>query len=96
MFLLGLPLALYLFQNSLGSQASFEGYKAFVASPFAKLVLLALIWAYLHHFCAGVRYLLLDLHVGTERDSARKSALASIAVSLALTAIFALKLFGAF
>jgi succinate dehydrogenase / fumarate reductase cytochrome b subunit len=96
LFLLGLPLVLYLFQNSLGSQASFESYKAFVASPLAKLVLLALIWAYLHHFCAGVRYLLLDLHVGTEKDSARKSALAAIAVSLALTAIFALKLFGAF
>jgi succinate dehydrogenase / fumarate reductase cytochrome b subunit len=96
LFLVGLPLCLYLFQQSLGSPTSFEAYRGFVSSPLAKLVLLALIWAYLHHFCAGIRYLLLDLHVGTDKDSARKSALTSLAISLALTALVALKLFGAF
>lgn len=96
MFLVGLPVVLFLFQSSLGSQASFESYKAFVSHPLAKLILLALIWAYLHHFCAGIRYLLLDLHIGTDKDSARKSALAAIAISLVLTAIVAIKLFGGF
>lgn len=96
MFLVGLPFALYLFQQSLGSAASFEAYKAIVSSGLVKLILLVLIWAYLHHFCAGIRYLLLDLHIGTDRESARTSALISMGVSGLLTAIVALKLFGVF
>jgi succinate dehydrogenase / fumarate reductase cytochrome b subunit len=96
MFLVGLPVVLYLFQSSLGSQSAFEGFKGFVSHPLAKLLLLGLIWAYLHHFCAGIRYLLLDLHIGADKDSARKSALSAIAISLVLTALAAIKLFGGF
>jgi succinate dehydrogenase / fumarate reductase, cytochrome b subunit len=96
MFLVGLPLILFLFQMSLGAGAGFDGLTAFVASPLGKLILLGLIWSYLHHFCAGIRYLLLDLHIGTAKEQARSSALSVLAVSLALTLICALKLFGAF
>jgi succinate dehydrogenase / fumarate reductase cytochrome b subunit len=96
MFLLGLPFVLYLFQQSITSEISFESYRALVSGWFAKLVLLALIWAYLHHFCAGIRYLVLDLHVGVEKDQARTSAAVVVGVSLALTLVVALKLFGAF
>ena len=52
-----------------------------------KLILLGLIWAYLHHFCMGIRVLLLDVHVGIEKPQARASAMAVLAVSLALTGI---------
>lgn len=96
MFLVGLPFVLYCLQLSVGSDASFGAFRALAAHPIAKLLFLALIWAYLHHFCAGIRYLLLDLHVGTDKDQARTSALSVIAVGLALTLLFALKLFGAF
>jgi succinate dehydrogenase / fumarate reductase cytochrome b subunit len=41
---------------------------------FVKLLLLGLLWAYLHHFCAGIRFLLLDMHVGIEKEAARSSA----------------------
>jgi len=67
-----------------------------VGSVLGKLVLLGVIWAYLHHFCAGIRYLLLDIHVGTDKDQARSSAGVVLAVSLVLTGLVALKLFGAF
>ena len=96
LFLFGLPFLLYCLQLSLGPDAAFAKFKAIAANPFAKLVFLGLIWAYLHHFCAGIRYLLLDLHIGTEKDQARTSSFAVLAVSLALTLVFALKLFGAF
>lgn len=96
LFLFGLPFLLYCLQLSLGPDAAFAKFKAMAGHPFAKLVFLALIWAYLHHFCAGIRYLLLDLHIGTEKDQARTSSFAVLAVSLALTLVFALKLFGAF
>jgi succinate dehydrogenase / fumarate reductase cytochrome b subunit len=54
------------------------------------------VWAYLHHFCAGIRHLLMDAHVGVDKVSGKKSALIVFAVSLPLTALVALKLFGAF
>jgi succinate dehydrogenase / fumarate reductase cytochrome b subunit len=94
MFLLGLPLVLYLFQQSLLSELSFGRFLALAGHWVVKVVLLGLLWAYLHHFCAGVRYLLLDVHVGTEKASATRSAHWVLIVSLALTLLVALKLFG--
>ena len=51
-------------------------------SPLVKLILLGLIWLYLHHFCAGIRYLLLDLHKGIDLESARLSSKIVFAVSI--------------
>jgi succinate dehydrogenase / fumarate reductase cytochrome b subunit len=96
LFLVGLPFLLYLFQQSLGSEISFESYRAIVSHWFAKLVLLGLAWAYLHHFCAGIRHLFLDLDIGTEKLQARSSAAAVLAISLTLTLLVAAKIFGVF
>lgn len=96
LFLVGLPIALYLLSTSISSELSFERYRAFVGSVWVKLLLLALIWAFLHHAIAGTRYLLLDRHVGIQKDAARKSAIAVLALSLASTVVLGLKLFGAF
>jgi succinate dehydrogenase / fumarate reductase cytochrome b subunit len=96
MFLVGLPLVLYLFQQSVVSELSFERYREFVANPFVKLVLVGIIWAYLHHLLAGVRHLLMDLDVGVDKAAGRTSAAIVLAVSLALTVIFAAKVFGLF
>jgi succinate dehydrogenase / fumarate reductase, cytochrome b subunit len=95
MFLL-IPFVLYLFDKSVTSEISFVTFKTVLAHPFIKLVVLALIWAYLHHFCAGIRFLLLDLHMGISKPASAKSAVGVLVVSLALTAIFAAKLFGLF
>ena len=58
------------------------------------LVLLGLLWSFLHHFCMGIRILLLDIHVGIDKVAAHKSSIAVMAVSLALTAILGGKLLG--
>jgi succinate dehydrogenase / fumarate reductase cytochrome b subunit len=63
-----------------------------VGHPLAKLLLLGLMWAYLHHFCAGIRFLLLDMHKGLELATARKSSVAVLVVSLTLTVILGVKL----
>ena len=73
---------------------SFAWIASIAANPIVKLVFLVLIWGYLHHFCAGIRYLLLDLHLGIDKLSAKKSAGVVFGVSLALTLVFGLKLFG--
>lgn len=83
-----------LFALSVGSPESFASIQSWVANPLCKLVLLALIWGYLHHFCAGIRYLVLDLHIGNDKHTAQKTAGVVFGVSLALTLVFGLKLFG--
>jgi succinate dehydrogenase / fumarate reductase cytochrome b subunit len=95
MFLL-LPFVLYMLDKSLTSEISFEYFKGYTSNVLVKLAILALVWSYLHHFSAGVRHLLMDLHMGLDKDSARKSAVSVFAVSIPLTALVALKLFGAF
>jgi succinate dehydrogenase / fumarate reductase cytochrome b subunit len=96
LFLFGIPFLLYLLQQSLTSELSFMNYSAIVGSVLGKLVLLVLGWAFLHHAIAGIRYLLLDRHVGIEKASSHLSAQIALGVSLLLTLLFALKLFGAF
>jgi succinate dehydrogenase / fumarate reductase cytochrome b subunit len=96
LFLIGLPFVLYLFQQSLLSEISFDNYRAIVSHWFAKLVLLGLAWAYLHHLCAGIRYLFLDLDIGVDKAASRSSAAVVLAISLTLTFLVALKIFGVF
>lgn len=93
MFLL-LPFILFLLEKSLTSEESFVFFKGLVSGPFVKLVILALVWAYLHHFCAGIRHLFMDFHYGLEKDAARKSAASVLTVSLVLAGVIGLKLFG--
>lgn len=96
LFLVGLPFVLYLLQQSLTSEISFESYRAVVRSIPAKLLLLVLIWAFVHHAIAGIRYLLLDRHVGIQKFAAAKSAKAVLASSVGITVVLGAKLFGAF
>ena len=95
LFLL-LPFILYLFDQSLASELSFMQFQAFTDHFLVKLICLGLIWSFLHHFCAGIRYLLLDLEIGVEKIAANKSAIIVLIVSLTLTAAVGAKLFGLF
>lgn len=87
-----LPLLLWLLDNSLYSQSSFTGFQSFIAHPLVKILLLGLIWAFLHHLCAGIRFIALDLHYGTELQKARSSSTLVLVVSLVLTVILGVKL----
>ena len=87
LYLIGLPLLLVGVQRSLESQEAFDSFRAALSHPLAKIVLIGLIWAYLHHFCAGIRFLLLDVHQGIELRPARLSSVIVLVVSLALTLI---------
>ena len=81
---------LYLLDTSLASEQGFARVKEhYLQLPVVKLALVVFIWAYAHHFCAGIRFLLLDLNKGIELAPARRSAVAVLIVSLALTAYFA-------
>lgn len=87
-----LPLLLWLLDNSLHSRSSFENFQGVIANPFVKLILFGLIWAFLHHLFAGLRYLALDLHWGVELDKARASSKLVLAASLILTIVLGVQL----
>jgi succinate dehydrogenase / fumarate reductase cytochrome b subunit len=95
MFLL-LAAVIWLLQLSLASELSFLRLKDVASQWWAKLLFLALAWALLHHLVAGIRFLLLDLHLGVEKPAAAKSALVVFAISLPLTLLAALRIFGVF
>lgn len=92
---LALPVVLLpVLSLSLGSPETFESVSQVVSHPIIKIIFLVLIWAYLHHFCAGIRFLLLDLGKGSDKATSQKTAVSVFVISLLLTLVFALKLFG--
>ena len=103
MFLL-MPFVIWMFDTSVSSDLSFERFKsAFNAGMLGlpgflwKLVALALIWAFLHHFLAGLRHLWMDSsHEAVSKTFGRQSAAFTLAVSIGLTLVLGAKLFGAY
>lgn len=101
LFLL-LPLVLWLFDTSVSSEISFGRFKAafesglgFVPSWFLKLVVLGLIWGYLHHMIAGMRHLWMDIsHDAVTKQFGKSSAIFTLIVSIGLTVVLGAKLFG--
>ena len=84
MFLL-LPFILFMLDKSLVSESSFEYFKGFTSNWFVKLVILALSWAYLHHFCAGIRHLVMDTGQAFELKVNKNFAILTIVGSILLT-----------
>jgi succinate dehydrogenase / fumarate reductase cytochrome b subunit len=98
-----LPFLIWMFDTSVSSEVSYETFTSVFSAGvgvlpgwFVKLVALALIWSYLHHFCAGVRHLWMDATHSVTKEFGRSSAMASFAVSLLLTVALGAKLFGLF
>jgi succinate dehydrogenase / fumarate reductase cytochrome b subunit len=83
---------LFMLDRSLASEAGFESVRRYAGLPLVKISLLVLIWAYCHHFCAGIRYLFLDLDKGVDLARARLTSAVVLVVSLALTAWLGVKL----
>ena len=92
LFLIGIPILSWGVQRSLASPETFAQWKAAVSGPFAKLVLLALAWAYIHHLLAGLRHLVMDLHIGLDLPSARRSAAITLVLGILLTLVVAVRL----
>lgn len=100
MFLL-LPLIVWMFDTSVSSEISFAKFSAaftvglgFVPGVLVKVVVLGLIWAYLHHLIAGVRHVYMDVNHAVSKEFGKSSAVVTLALSLGLTAALGAKLFG--
>ncbi len=87
-----LPLLLFIFDQSLRSIETYTNLTEVLSHPILKLALLGLMWAFLHHFCAGLRYLAIDLHMLSHISVARSSSKWVMLVSLSLTIVLGVKL----
>ena len=79
-----IPLLLATLQLSLLSAEGFESARQSLSGPLVKPVLILLLWGGLHHFFAGLRFLAMDMRLGLELGTARKSSLLVMVLSPAL------------
>jgi succinate dehydrogenase / fumarate reductase, cytochrome b subunit len=87
LFLIGVPFLLWVLNCSLASQEGFDGWRETFNRPVVKLILIGFLWAYLHHFFAGIRFLALDIHKGISLPAARATSKLVLIVSVALTLV---------
>lgn len=99
MFLM-MPFIIWMFDNSVTSEVSYERFTAvfnagvgFIPGWLIKVVALGLIWAYLHHFIAGVRHLYMDMTHAVTKEFGHTSAVVTLALSVLLTLALGYKLF---
>jgi len=83
-----IPFLLVLFELTLESPGGFLRFKSVLSHWAVKLLVIGLVWAYLHHLLAGIRHLALDLDYGTELLAARASSLAVLVTGIVLAGIF--------
>ena len=98
-----LPFIIWLFDNSLSSEISYDTFTSafaagigFAPAWFVKLVVLALIWAFLHHSISGVRHVWMDMTHSVTIKQGRSSAIVTLVSSLVLTVLLGAKLFGVY
>lgn len=96
-----MPFIIWMFDTSVSSEFSFARFTqvfsagiGFVPGWFVKLVTLAIIWAYLHHFIAGLRHLWMDINHAVSKEFGRSSAQVTLVLSILLTLVLGAKLFG--
>ena len=92
MFLFLIPGVLFVLQCTLGSEADFNKWKSIFAEPIVKLIVLGFVWSYMHHLFAGIRYLLLDVHIGTALEPARTSARVVLALGVIATVLVGVRI----
>ena len=99
MFLL-LPFVMWMFDKSVTSEVSYGQFSSafsagigFLPGLLVKLVVLGLIWAYLHHVIAGLRHLWMDMTHAVTKEFGHNSALFTLASSVLLTLALGFKLF---
>lgn len=107
LFLL-MPFVIWMFDKTIASEYSYAKFMLYFSTNpdvvqggalargiFLKLVVLALIWAYLHHFIAGMRHLWMDVsHDAVNKHTGAVAAKVVLVLSLVLTVVLGAKLFG--
>ncbi|MEY3995771.1 MAG: succinate dehydrogenase, cytochrome b556 subunit [Pseudomonadota bacterium] len=89
-----LPCMVWLLDGSLTSESSYDNLASICSAWYVKLIFLGIGWAFFHHLCAGIRHLIMDLHIGMTKEASKISAQCVFFASLVFTVLLAFKLFG--
>ena len=85
---LSLPFVVYILDLSIESEESFQNAQQILNQPLMMFVQIVLLWSIVHHFFAGIRFLLIDAEIGVEKSQARLGAwLVLLAEAMTLIAI---------
>ena len=85
---LSLPVCVWLLERSVVSANGYEYVMALFDEVPVRLALLVLVCSLAHHFFAVIRFLLLDIHVGVDKQASRRYAwLVIIAELVTLAAV---------
>lgn len=85
---LSMPFAIYLLDLSLSSAQGFDRAQRILSHGLVRLLVIVILWALAHHVFAGLRFLLIDIGIGVERDDARRTAwVIAVGSSVALVMI---------
>ncbi|MGD8933677.1 MAG: succinate dehydrogenase, cytochrome b556 subunit [Gammaproteobacteria bacterium] len=85
---LAIPFSIYILDLSVSSVDGFEQGRQFLQQPLLQLLLLVAVWALVHHFLAGIRYLLLDFDIGVDKAGSTISAWTVLIVEVLIMALF--------
>ncbi|MGD2160875.1 MAG: succinate dehydrogenase, cytochrome b556 subunit [Gammaproteobacteria bacterium] len=85
---LAIPFSIYMLNLSVSSVAGFEQGMRLLQQPVLQLLLLVAVWALVHHFLAGIRYLLLDFDIGVDKAGSSISARAVLIIEVLIMALY--------
>jgi succinate dehydrogenase / fumarate reductase, cytochrome b subunit len=88
----GIPALLWGLQMALSSPEKYAQLQSILTSPLAKIGLLLSLWFFVHHFCAGIRFLALDLHYGIELQQARLTSKIVLVTGIAITLLIGISI----
>ena len=71
---LAIPFSVYVVDRAVASSRGYEETVQLLQQPLIQVILLLLVWALVHHFLAGIRYLFLDFDIGIDKASSNMTA----------------------
>lgn len=87
---LAIPVSLYFLQLSIINEENFNQVSEYFSNPWVKIALIPLVWSFVHHLFAGIRFLMIDQNIGVSLSAARKTAWVSVVAAIVVTVIIAI------
>ena len=87
LLIVSVPVLLGLLERSLSGETGFESVGTVFDSFPGGLLLFVFLWAFFHHLCAGIRYLLIDIDIGVDRQAMVPGARAVLVAGLVLALV---------
>ncbi len=89
---LAIPFSIYMVDLTLESETGFEQGMRLLGQPVVQVILIVLVWSFVHHLLAGIRYLALDFDLGVEKTSSKMSAMIVLVSEIFIVAAIVLGL----